>query len=128
MGKSQHRSFRLSQPEYMRGRRVKPRLRLLTYFASLLAVGVALLSGFGVLLLLALPVAAQVRSSVFGFFLVLVVSATMARLTYFVVKKAYIRFGLMTSREADCLPIRERWPDCWLESAEAEDAHNDRLV
>ena len=42
-----HRSFRLTPPEYMRGKQVKPRLRLVAYGSYLVAIAVVLLTYFG---------------------------------------------------------------------------------
>ena len=111
---SRHRSFRLTPPPYMKGKRVKPRLVLIANVSQLAGVAAMFLSAFLVpyeLLSIRDPSPSVVMllvALVFGslcavFCLTLLGSLTLFRLV-----------GLMTQEEARHFPYR-RYHDSWLE-------------
>ena len=120
VGQAEHKSFRLTAPRYMRGKRVKPRLVFLSLIASACAVGMALLSLLGVILFLTTPAGARIGDS-WNILLgtlgppFVVVSVLLAFRVF------YARVGLMTLDEASDFPFNGRYPDSWLEPIEGEE-------
>ncbi len=126
MARTEHKSFRLTPEPYMRGKRVKPRLRLLAYISCSCAVGVALLSAAGGVLFLATPAGIPMRNSVWGNCLLGIgIPCCMGMLVYFIFKLFCRRFGLMSPEEARDFPFSRRYPDSWLEPAETENERGD---
>ena len=75
----------------------------------------------GMICLLATPVGAPIRRSVWGGVLLVVgVPYVIGRLVHLTFKAAYRRFGLMTPEEAQAFPYRGQYPEAWLEPAEGE--------
>jgi hypothetical protein len=114
-----HRSFRLTQPEYMRGKRMKWRLVFLTWLSSLLSIAVTVLSLFGCVTLrdflagaAAWPAALDVVAVCTSF----VVAIFAGFLTYLGLKRLYVRKGLLSPEEARSFGEKRHWPDeSWLE-------------
>ncbi len=114
-----HRSFRLTHPEYMRGKRTKRRLVILNWLSSLLSIAVALLTLFGCMAILddfrpgpagrgAFDVAIMATS--YG------LAAFAGFQTFAIAKKIFIRQGLLSSEEARSFGEKRDWPDeSWLE-------------
>jgi hypothetical protein len=121
MTRSTHKSFRLAPPEYMKGKRVKPRLRrvfalisfggFLSYLgAFVLAVaGVAFLGHddwggpVGVLLLLAIPI-------------------TILAISHVLLTGFFVRLGWLTAEEAsDFAWMAGRYPPSFLEQLDADE-------
>ncbi len=127
MVQSSQRSFRITPPPYMLGKRVKTRLRVLMFSSWLFTLVIALLSAAGVSLLVEGPMGAPIRNSAlicgilfFG------IPYVIAHLILRALRMMYTRFGLMTQEEALDFPFRGRWPDSWLETAAQDNQFQQR--
>ena len=112
-----HMSFRLTPPAYMRGKRVKPHLRVLANISAVCMLLAGVLAFAALVRFITVPAGAFVRNSdwlcvLFGVGLPYVA----ARLVCAALRLLYERYGLMTQEEAQDFPFRGRWPDSWLET------------
>ena len=114
-----HRSFRPTQPEYMRGKRVKRRLCILAYASSLLAVAVLFLTLVASWVIvdnqIGIPAGPPGARDLALLGTCLVLAVAMGYLTYFALKRLFIRLGFLTLDEASFFPIKGDWPESWLE-------------
>ncbi len=126
-----HRSFWPSSPFYMEGRRVKRRLRWITYPTYLIALAVALLTA-GVVLF-ATPRMHQVPGGALGRLLSVLweVLSTLGSvlvaycLMLLLLKILFVRLGWMTREEAKPFPWdmpMDGWPESWLEPIDEQES------
>jgi hypothetical protein len=111
-----HRTFALTGPDYMEGKRVKPRLRNLAY-ATYLIVGVATFL-FLIGLFVVLQGLGGLPGGLSGTVLLVLVLLTPHSLGYLipiVLKSLFLRLGLLTLDEAVSFPPWCAWPENWLE-------------
>lgn len=118
MVRFKHKSFHLTSPPYMHGRRVKPRLRVISYLSCICSLVLVLLSAVAVILFVAAPVGAPLRNSVWGSLLFFGVPFLIVNLVFLAIKVFCRRYGLMTQEEARDFPFRGHWPESWLEPIE----------
>lgn len=115
--RQRHRSFRLTQPEYMEGKRVKPRLRYLTYVSFLLILIVVFMCFLGSLLIeihFGGPPAGW--AGVLNIGAIIVMLRLVVYLTIFILRRLFVWLDLMTLNEAKSFPPpRNGWPENWLE-------------
>ena len=115
--RQRHRSFVLTQPEYMKGKRVKPRLRYLAYASAFFVLVEVLACFIGSIILyanLGRPLGGWV--GVVISVAILLVLRLIAHLTFFILRKLFVRLDFMTPDEAQSFPPpRNGWPESWLE-------------
>ena len=126
-----HRSFALTKPEYMRGKRVKRRLLLVTY-ASYLIVIIAMFL-LSIELFLVILGWGGFPGGLWGTILlvgVLLVPHLFTHLILIALKRPFLSLGFLTLDEAKSFPPGSLrcWPESWLESlptssGESGDAH-----
>lgn len=101
-----HRSFVLTQPEYMEGKRVIPRLRYLAYasiFFVLVEVIVCFAGGFIVAENFGGPRGGWIGVAIFGVMLFMI--RLIAHLTFFALGKLFVRLDLLTPDQAQSLLV-----------------------
>ena len=111
---SKHRSFRATL-SYMEGKRVKPRLQLISCITGVLALSTALGAFIGTIAL------GCTQRAPGGLLTILLFGSPLAAyfLTVFVSKWVFVRLGWMTVEEASgFLSGSRRPPDSWLESVD----------
>ena len=115
----QHRSFRLTPPAYMEGRRVKPRLKWLVYGGSCLSVAVMLLA-YAAAVYFVFPLDGPAFGRIGGMvgpIAVLLIALVSYFLTMIGFRWLAVRLGWMTPNESKGFFLTEhsRWPEAWLE-------------
>jgi len=114
-----HRSFRLTPPDYMRGKRVKPHLRVISHISAVCMLATIVLVLAALVEFCTTPAGARFlqNSPWLCILLSLGLPYLAARLVCIALKSFCERYGLMTQEEAQDFPFRGRWPDSWLEPA-----------
>jgi hypothetical protein len=118
--RTRHRSFRPTPPEYMAGRRVKRRLRLVAYagyIVALAAVALAIVGHLWVRYRFELWPTDGLWEPVISFGIPLAAFC----LTLIAFRWLSVKFGWMTPEESRSFPFpRHRWPESWLEPLDRE--------
>lgn len=111
----------------MHGKRVKPRLRVIAYLSAVCMVATSILVLAALVGFVTTPAGTFVRDSAWLCILLSVgLPYLAARLVCVALRLLYVRYGLMTRREAQDFPFRGRWPDSWLEPTSASYAEEDK--
>ena len=126
MTRSRHRSFRLTPPVGMEGKRVKPRLRIFAW-VEMVVVLTVLFSAAAAVMFIGLPYsgcgqfsARQEFALEFAFFVTLLISVLLGRVMLLVLA---VRVGWISSEEAWARWTDSRsWPEEWLEPIDEENS------
>ena len=110
------KSFRLTTPDYMRGKRVMPGLRWVYHSISIVTLGAfaaALVMGFR----MAFDDRALFGSPVAENIMIIGICALAYSLPMFGLPRLFARLGVITREQAeDFFHSFRRWPESWLES------------
>lgn len=119
MTSSNQKSFRLTPPAYMEGKRVRPRLLLFGYARSLSGLAVLVLAYFGQIWAMC-RFGVQPASPPWQVVVFMTIPWAAAYVTWIAFTSFSVKLGWLTPEEARTIHFR-RWPESWLEPADEQD-------